>query len=226
MLTGRIRPGLARFFECEPDLLAHVPEAEVAVARERVTIEVIRVDMPGCVPLNADAYLILDGLLIRRVASFGHNGIELLGPGDVLARADLAGDVTWSGRSVVELGRLDARLQRDLSRWPGVMGAVMDRLSERSQTLAARLAIAQIRSLETRLMALLWLMAERWGTVGPRGVTLQLPGSQAVLAELACARRPSVNVALRRLRERGAITPGDDGRVTLHAQPPAVLAAA
>ena len=220
MLSGRNHAGLARFFECEPDLLVHVPEAERVIARDRVIVEVARVELPEVVPLPDCPHLVLDGLLIRQVACFGHNGTELLGPGDVLSPSDLKGDAKWAGRQQVLLGRLDARLQRDLSRWPGVMGAVIDRLSDRSQTLAARLAIAQIRSLETRLLALLWLMADRWGRVGPTGVTLQLPGSQAVLAELACARRPSVNVALRRLRERGAITPRADGRVTLHAEPP------
>src|SRR5687767_15468038 len=119
MLSGP-RAGLARFFECEPDLLMHVPCDEAAIARERVTIEVSMVALPSDRPLPSCAHLILDGLLIRRVSRFGHNGVELLGPGDVLAPCDLDGDATWVGRSVVELGRLDGRLQRDLARWPGV----------------------------------------------------------------------------------------------------------
>jgi CRP-like cAMP-binding protein len=52
-------------------------------------------------------------------------------------------------------------------------------------------------------MLFFWHLADRWGTVNADGVTVPLPVTHDVLAQLVCAQRPTVTTALRRLNEAG-----------------------
>jgi hypothetical protein len=87
------------------------------------------------------------------------------------------------------------------------------------------LAIAQIPSLEARLEVLLWHLAERWGVRGRDAVVLQLPLTQQLLAELACARRTSVCAAVGALDASGRIGRRPGRRLALLGSPPRPFAA-
>jgi hypothetical protein len=62
-----------------------------------------------------------------------------------------------------------------------------------------------------RLLLLLREIAERWGRVVADGVWIPFRLSHDLLADLACAQRPSVSVAVRELAERGLAVRRDDG---------------
>jgi DNA-binding transcriptional ArsR family regulator len=52
---------------------------------------------------------------------------------------------------------------------------------------------------------LFWLLAERWGRVGPDGVHVTLPLTHEVLAMLVGSHRPTVTIALQRLARAGLL---------------------
>jgi CRP/FNR family cyclic AMP-dependent transcriptional regulator len=101
--------------------------------------------------------------------------------------------------------------------------ALAERLLRRCRSLTTRLAIAQVSKLTRRLYLLLWHLAERWGRVTRDGVVLPIPLSHAMLAELACARRPSVTEALKTLAKYGLVSRTAAGW-TLHGPSPALVA--
>jgi CRP/FNR family transcriptional regulator, cyclic AMP receptor protein len=87
-------------------------------------------------------------------------------------------------------------------------------------------AIAHITRVDERLLALLWLLAERWGRVVPGGVLVSLRLPHRTLAGMVGARRPSVTTALGQLMARGAIERRQDGAWVLRGGPPAGAAIA
>jgi CRP/FNR family transcriptional regulator, cyclic AMP receptor protein len=87
-------------------------------------------------------------------------------------------------------------------------------------------AIAHITRVDERLLALLWLLAERWGRVVPGGVLVSLRLPHRTLAGMVGARRPSVTTALGQLMARGAIERRQDGSWVLRGGPPAGAAIA
>jgi CRP/FNR family transcriptional regulator, cyclic AMP receptor protein len=58
---------------------------------------------------------------------------------------------------------------------------------------------------ETRLLVEFWHLAERWGRVGPTGITITLPLTHEMIGELVGATRPSVTTGLGRLAARGLL---------------------
>ena len=232
----RPRAELVRLFDFEPDLLAHVPAPDRDAATERLIVET-RTFAAGLLNLEtaqegegAVDLLILEGMLVHRLECFGRHSVEILGPGDILRpntppwlRA--AARSSWRAAGSVRVASLGRRFRRDLVRWPGVSDELLDRLASRSTTLAVQLAIAQMPSLEGRLLSILWSLAQRWGRVDPEGVSLRLPVSQEVLAALVGARRSSVSSAMCRLRASGSLVQVTAGHWRLVAGCPPELAA-
>jgi CRP/FNR family cyclic AMP-dependent transcriptional regulator len=227
------RTELVRLFEHEPDLLRHLDQREVAVARDRCVVDSLVMGPGEFRPPGARAdqtdlgFLVLEGVLLRRVKFFGRRAIEILGPGDFVRPfrleqepATLPCELSWKVCETARLALLDRRFERDVARWPGVMPELLDRLAGRGRALTIQLAIAQLPRLDLRLLCLFWRLADRWGKVGPEGVSLTLRLSQGTLADLVSARRPSVNAALRDLRERGVLLAPRPGRWILVGEPP------
>ena len=123
------------------------------------------------------------------------------------------------------LAKLDRAFERDAARWPGLHAALLDRLDARMTGLALQLALAQLPRLELRLLCLFWHLADRWGRVDAHGVVVSLRISQATLADLVSARRPSVSHALAGLREQGTLVREAPGRWLLRGAPPREWAA-
>jgi CRP/FNR family cyclic AMP-dependent transcriptional regulator len=226
---------LIRLFEQEPDLVAGLDPRTQQVARAQTVVRTLRLERgdwrPPVIrlPPGSVGVMVLDGLILRRAESLGRAGVELLGTGD-LVRPWEPGDITdalpmRAGVKVCEpttLAVLDADFATQVCRWPPIFAALFERMSRRATALVELLAIAQLPRLETRLLYLLWHMADRWGRVGPRGVTLPLRLSQQTLADMTAARRPSVSAALHALMDADRVERvGRGGGYVLRAPAPA-----
>lgn len=226
-------PYLVRVFEYEPDLLRHLGRLDAEAASARTVVEAVSLEtgeeLSAALPSEPTdlGFLVLDGMLARNVEAFGHRAVELLGAGDFIRPrgasqlpppAAVVGDCR--ALTPARVGLLDRRFEREASMLPGVLAELADRTAARATSLCVQLAIAQLPQLEARLLALFWTAAERWGIVEARGVSVHLPVSQSLLAELTSSRRPSVNSALRRLRDRGDLIASPDGHWLLVGQQP------
>jgi hypothetical protein len=78
------------------------------------------------------------------------------------------------------------------------------------------LGIASIPHLDDRLLALLRVLADRWGYVRRDGVHLRVRLTHDTLAGLAGAQRPSITTALGRLARLGQVRRTPEGFVVAH----------
>jgi CRP-like cAMP-binding protein len=228
-----LRPELVRPFRDDPDLLRGVPAAEAAALRDRVVTEAMTLPPGRLAPLPPDAepgdlgFLILCGTIVRRTEVFGRRAVELLGQGDIVrtwraieSASTLPCEPSWTVLAETRVARLDESVVREAAVFPTVLSEITRRFARRPSALTTQLAIAQLPRLDTRLLLLLWRLADRWGRVGPEGVVLPLRLSQETLGELVAARRASVNAALRELRVQGLVQNPSPGRWLLLGAPP------
>jgi CRP/FNR family transcriptional regulator, cyclic AMP receptor protein len=162
-------------------------------------------------------YLVLQGLILRRVAIDGRFGVELLGECDVLRpwqgedTQTLPLKTGWFVLDPVRLALLDGRFTRQLGRYPELAGRLFERAIRRSRRLVVNMAIIHQARVDDRLYMLFWHFAGRWGRVRGDGVLLPLRLTHTVLADLVAARRPTVTSALSDLARRGLVVGVDDG---------------
>src|SRR3954447_13651164 len=171
--------------------------------------------------------LVLEGLLVREATVSTHRCAELLGPGDLLRAGDdnegdqlLPRTIEWAAATSARVAIVDQALAVRMAQWPEIFAALMDRAARRAERLVVTQAIAHITRVDERLLALLWLLAERWGRVVPGGVLVSLRLPHRTLAGMVGARRPSVTTALGQLMARGAIERRSDGAWILRGTPP------
>jgi CRP/FNR family cyclic AMP-dependent transcriptional regulator len=207
---------IVRVFEADPDLLRGIDPEPARRLRRYVVADVEHV--AAGMPLTARedgtlGVLVLSGMLTRRVRLAGRSGIELLGAGDVLrpgqddaGLASLPAETSWRALQCSRLAVLDDDFLLAVQRHPSVLSELMDRVVLRCHALTTRLAIARMPRLDSRLLALLWHMADRWGRVEPGRVAIPLPLSHSVLADLVSAQRPSVSVVLKQLIAGGQLS--------------------
>lgn len=169
-------------------------------------------------------YLIVKGLLVRRVEVGKGSSVELLGRGDLLRpwQEDVSSfcAASWEVLEPTTVVALGPGLMRNLAQWPALASNVASRGLRRSRALAADAAIASIVGIEERLLILLWHIAERWGEPCPEGVRISIRLPHRLLAEIVGARRPSVTSALTELQEAGRLKSGSAGRWVLLGDPP------
>ncbi len=205
----------------DPDLADAVAPERRAQAIEDLSSTCLRAPAgPWHVPppeQEALGLLVLEGVLLRHVEIDGRFGLELLGETDVLRpwqgadapMLDLHDE--WSVLTPARLAWLDARLTRQLSRYPEIANRLFERIMRRSRHLATNMAIVHQPRVDTRLHLLLWHLAGRWGRVRRDGVFLPLKLTHSLLADLVAARRPTVTSALSDLARRGLVRQADDG---------------
>lgn len=224
-----------RLADVDPELFAGLTAGELADARplavaRTVTLKRGRWDPAGLSGLDPEGslgLLVLDGVLLRSVTVASDPRSELVGPGDVIRpweREELASvpfEVRWDVARPARLAVLDERFVALAGRWPKLTLAIVGRLVRRSRSLTVQLAIADLRRVEERLMLFFWHVADRWGHVGPDGVTVPLPVTHEVLAQLVCAQRPTVTSALKRLAAEGKLQRKRDRTWLLAPEPPA-----
>jgi CRP/FNR family transcriptional regulator, cyclic AMP receptor protein len=172
-------------------------------------------------------FLVLTGLLIRRVGIGERIGAELLGPTDLLRplehdgeEATLPFEAAWRVLQPLRLAVLDRRWTFRMSPFPEIAVELTSRATRRSRRLANTLAISHHPRLDERLLLLLWELADRYGTVRREGIHVPVPMTHEVLSHLAGARRPSVSGALGRLSESGMLERTEQGWL-LRGEPPA-----
>ncbi|HEY5317302.1 MAG TPA: Crp/Fnr family transcriptional regulator, partial [Solirubrobacteraceae bacterium] len=174
-------------------------------------------------------FLVLEGLLIRRVGVDGRFGAELLGEGDLLrpwqgqgVPLALPRTTGWRVLEPTRLAVLDAVAAQRFARYPELIGTLVGRALERSRNLAVNMAIVHQPRVDIRLRMLFWHLADRWGLVRNDGISLPLHLTHTVLADLVTARRPTVSSALSELAERGLVRVIDDAWL-LSGDPPGEL---
>jgi CRP/FNR family transcriptional regulator, cyclic AMP receptor protein len=230
--TPAERAAGVRVFDRDPDLLAGIDPRAAELLRRRVVVAQLRPGRgswcpprAGRAPVDAVGLLVLDGLMVRSICPHGRDCPELLGPGDLLrpwdAGATAAERSAWRVLKPATIAVLDARFAAVVARWPSILGVLLTRSSVRSRALALHLAISDIRQAETRLLMLLWHLADRWGRPAPDGIDLPLPLTHEVLGQLVRLHRPTASTALRRLTVAGEIARRPDRGWTLLGEPPA-----
>jgi CRP-like cAMP-binding protein len=153
-------------------------------------------------------------------------GAELVAEGDLLGADDgteerIVGlEPRWEILEPTRLLVLDAAFAQRIARYPQLAAALVDRVHERARRTAIALALSHLPRVEDRLHRLLWHLADRRGHVRADGVVLRLPVTQEQLGRLVGARRPTVSLALRSLRERGLVRRGDADEWVLANEPP------
>ena len=205
--------------DADPDLAVRLPPAAREAARRHAVAPAMTVGLGDVDPASWGAtadghlgFLVLSGLLTRSVTVLGRTSIELVGAEDLLRpweegaeEASVPRQVSWSVLEPAQVAVLDQRFARRVARWPEIGAALLDRTFRRVQRTSFHVAILEHPRVDVRLMLLFWQLADRWGHVGPEGVTVPMRLTHEALGRLVRAQRPSVTVSLRHLAERDLI---------------------
>lgn len=119
-------------------------------------------------------------------------------------------EVSWTVLAPCEVAILNSRFVRRAGRWPEVLARLTGRTVGRAKSLALHDAVTNLKHVETRLLVQFWHLAERWGRVGPDGISIPVPLTHEMLAKLVGAARPSVTTGLGRLASRGLLVRESD----------------
>ncbi len=216
--------------EADPDLARYLPPDSIRAMGAGLQAEVLEL-APGVwrPPETAPqpghlGFLILDGMLIRRVRVDGSQSGELLLHGDVV-RPWVEDPISfcnadWRVIEPARLAVLDRVVAIRLCSRPELSAALLDKQTERSRALAINAATENVRGLDRRLLVLFWHLAERWGRRESGKVIVPLQLTHETLSLLIGARRPSVTTALSALSARGALERTQNAEWVLHGAPP------
>src|SRR4051812_38396014 len=163
--------------DVDPDLGALLAEPRRTTARAELLVRVLRLargSWPrgalGSTHMEHVGLLVLDGAIAREVALADTISTELLGPGDVVrpwrpARTVqfLRQHVRWQVLADARLAVLSRAFAVAVGQYPEVNSMLIDRVDRRAERLAITKAIAQLNSVDRRLLALFWHLAEDWG---------------------------------------------------------------
>jgi CRP/FNR family transcriptional regulator, cyclic AMP receptor protein len=207
----------ASLVDVDPDLVAGVPDEDIALARRVLTRP--RYDIPkgSWAPelLRAHdnggfAILVVEGAIFRQIDLVERHAAQLLGPGDVLQAASTGGalecPVRWSALHASAVVVLDGRFTRASQKWPCLGVNLQRRLLEQGDRAALHAAISQLPRVDRRVLAFFWQLAERWGRVTPFGVHVPLQLTHELIGRLVGAQRSTVTLALQDLAAAGALT--------------------
>jgi CRP/FNR family transcriptional regulator, cyclic AMP receptor protein len=226
-----------RLVDAFPEIAEHLDADQERLARQHLVATLWKLEPGEWRPRRHIEHepgqlglLVLDGLLTRDVVLEETLATELVARGDLLRPADHDGEdapvpfgVAWHVLKPARIAVLDRPLARALGHWPEAMELVVRGGVRRAQTLAIVLAVSHLRRVDSRLLVMLWYLADRWGKVRPDGVNVPLDLTHQTLGRLVGAQRPSVTTALKQLGEEGLVTRGDDGTWLLHGKPPDTL---
>lgn len=228
--------GLVYVLDEDRSLCAGLTDEELGAARRHAVAVVAKLARGNHRPAELFSgqglvgLLVLDGLIVHQVTVADHRSGELLGPGVILRPWDDPGgtapvpfEVDWRVIADARVAVLDHRFLLTITHWPALIDALVERLSDRAQTLALNAAIQSLPQVNLRLLVLLWHLADRFGRVTPDGIHLPLPLCHSDLAELVGAARPTVSIALRKLAETGQVWRREDRTWMLSKDPPAAL---
>jgi CRP/FNR family transcriptional regulator, cyclic AMP receptor protein len=226
--------------DLDPDLGAGLTPDEFSRGRAELAAPILRLprgEWAGNALAQTDrqsvGLLVADGVIAREIVLGDTVSSELLGAGDLIrpwGGADepqlLTQTVRWQVLAEARLAVLGRAFATVLGRWPEVNAALLDRACARAQRLATMQAIGHLNSVDRRLLALFWHLAERWGRITPDGIVVPLRLSHRLLAELVGARRPTVSAALAALALEGTLQRRDDASWLLTGEAPGAPAPA
>jgi hypothetical protein len=216
-----------RLLEVEPDLGSALEPEELRLAAQ-LALPLITVP-PGDLTKEmfwawdrAFGAILLNGMLRHRITIGEQAVLTLLGPGDIVMGGAKPGpamvaDGGYRAAAVTELAVLEDHMLLGIRRFPQLAVALHRRMAAQHERLAAQLAICQLPRVEDRVLAVMWLLAESWGRVTLSGTMLPVSLTHDLLGELVGAKRPTVTLAVRDLRERGALMRTDQGWLLLEA---------
>jgi CRP/FNR family transcriptional regulator, cyclic AMP receptor protein len=209
-----------RILDVDPDLAADLEPDAVESATTELIAPVASLDWPRhrgrwgpSEPQGHLGLLVVGGLLLREVRVLGASSAEVLGEGDLLRPWDVDGEysmaipieVHWTVLERCQVAILNAGFVRRAGQWPDVLARLSGRAVGRAKGLALHDAVTNLKHIETRLLVQFWHLAERWGRVGPDGISIPVPLTHDMLAKLVGATRPSVTTGLSRLSSRGVL---------------------
>jgi CRP/FNR family transcriptional regulator, cyclic AMP receptor protein len=226
-----------QILQADPQLAAAVPAATREDAVVYTFAHAMWLERGAWQPPESDdgmaghlGLLVLEGFLARHVRVVDRPPAELLGPGDIVHPWEgdhtepFPADVRYEVLEPARLAVLDRRFVAVAGRWPELIAALFARGIARSRSLLLYLALSQLVGVETRLLVLLWHIAERWadhdGNGAGDGSVIPVHLTHQLLASLISAQRPTVTSALAQLTERGLISRNDAGHFVMHGGPP------
>ena len=225
-------PAICHVLREDPELAEAIPEerreraVESCTAAERYVPPGVRPSQTPRPLVDGIGFLVLEGLLIRRVGIDGRFGAELLGDGDLLRPWQTNGEAAvlplqtrWTVLEPTRLAVLDHQFVGRLADYPELAPAFVARAMQRTRNLAVNMAIVHQARVDVRLQMLLWHLAGRWGRVRSDSMLLPLRLTHAVLADLVAARRPTVTSALSDLARRGLVRSSGEHWL-LYGEPP------
>lgn len=224
------RVRVVQLLDCDPNLAEGMPEEEQAIAAQALPVRIARLGKgvwdPDLTPPEPGylGYLLIEGLVVRRIELAQGASVELLGRGELLRpwQEDASSfcRASWEVVEAATVAQLNAQLTRRICQWPALVSNLVDRGIRRSRALAADAAAASIIGLEERLLTALWQLAETWGEAKTDGVHLSIRLPHRLLAEMMGARRPSITSALAELKSTGRLSSASDGSWVLRGDPP------
>lgn len=215
---------VANLLDLDPDLAEDLDAGAADEARSRLRVRIqslasapSRRTWGPADPRGHMGLLIVEGLLLQRMTIDGASSADVVGPQDLIRPWDhdgglglpAGGSIRWAILRECRVAVLDPAFVRRATAWPEVVSALAARGVWRAQALALHRAIGGM-PLEKRIPVLLQHLAGRFGRVGPKGLILDIPLTHAALALLLGARRPSVTMALGRLRRQGLVEARED----------------
>jgi len=237
LVTMAVDSSVIRVADAFPELVRELDSERADLARRHAlaTLEVLApgtwqpvMEMqhePGHLGL-----LIIEGVLTREVVLGTTVATEICGRGDLLRPADHDGEnapvpfaIQWTVLEPTRVAVLDRRFTAVIGHWPEAVEVVMRSTMRRVHSLALHLAVCHLRRVDSRLLVLLWHLADRWGRVEPDGVHVPMRLTHQTLGRLVGAQRPSVTTALKQLTDAGRISRLDDGSWLLRGNPPDTL---
>jgi CRP/FNR family cyclic AMP-dependent transcriptional regulator len=238
LVAMAVDSSVIRVADAFPELVRELDSERADLARRHAlaTLEVLSpgtwqpaMDMqrePGHLGL-----LVIEGVLTREVVLGTTIATEICGRGDLLRPADHDGEnapvpfaIQWTVLEPTRVAVLDRRFTSVIGHWPEAVEVVMRATMRRVHSLALHLAVCHLRRVDSRLLVLLWHLADRWGRVEPEGVHVPMRLTHQTLGRLVGAQRPSVTTALKQLTDAGRISRLDDGSWLLRGSPPETLA--
>ena len=203
--------------EEDPDLGAGLDGGELTAATQALVASSAPLEWrssgPGWGPSDPGGHLgllLTGGLLLREVRLLDTYSAELLAHGDLLRPWDIDGELNlpvpaeigWTVLEPATVAVLDGDFVRRAAAWPHVLSNLAGRAVIRAKSMALDNAVTNLKQVQVRLLVLFFHLADRWGRVGPREISVQLPLTHETLAKLVGAARPSVTTALSALAHR------------------------
>lgn len=216
----------------DPDLAQGLTDVDRRAAFSLFRATVHHVPGPTWEPSELDrgssfGYLILDGLLGRRVRIGRTVGTELLSYGDIVRPWDeppiwelIPAELDWRVFTPVRVAVLDERITALIGRRPQLLVNFSERLLRRVRAASYLMVASHLPRVEDRVLATLWHLASCWGRVTAEGVCIPFRLTHELLGEIVGAHRPSVTVAMQNLQSRGLLLRREDGRYCLVGEPP------